>query len=44
MHGTGAMQPRSGTLFGGRVSTGASPRATSTERVDRIEPLASGGA
>ena len=42
MHGTGAMQPRSGTLFGGRVSTGASPRDTSTDRVDRVEPLASG--
>jgi membrane protein len=43
MHGTGATEPRSGTLFGGRVSTGASPRTTSTDRVEPLDGLPGSG-
>jgi membrane protein len=43
MHGTGATEARSGTLFGGRVSTGASPRTTSTEQVERLDGLPGSG-
>lgn len=43
--GTGALRPRSGATYTGRLSTSEGPVRSSTERVERVEPRAarSGG-
>lgn len=38
--GTGALRPRSGATYTGRLSTSEGPVRTSTERIERVEPLA----
>ena len=37
--GTGAVSPRPGTLFGGRIETAAAAGVPSLDRVERVEPL-----
>ena len=37
--GTGAVTPRPGTLFGGRIETAAAAGVPSLDRVERVEPL-----
>jgi membrane protein len=38
-HGTGAVTPRPGLLYGGRIETAAAAGVPSLDRVERIEPL-----
>jgi len=38
-HGTGAMSPRAGLLYGGRIETAQAAGLTSLDRVERLEPL-----
>ena len=38
-HGTGALDPRRGTVYAGRVVTALEPGRTSDERVERVRPL-----
>ncbi len=38
-HGTGAIAPRPGLLYGGRIETAAAAGVPSLDRVERIEPL-----
>ena len=38
-HGTGAVSPRAGLLYGGRIETAHAAGVPSLERVERIEPL-----
>lgn len=38
-HGTGAVAPRPGLLYGGRIETAAAAGVPSLDRVERIEPL-----
>ncbi|MGH7717431.1 MAG: YihY/virulence factor BrkB family protein [Gemmatimonadaceae bacterium] len=40
-HGTGALDPRKGAVYQGRIVTAADPSRHSTERVERLEPHAS---
>ena len=42
-HGTGAVDPRRGATYLGRVSTASGPVRPSTERVERVQPLAARG-
>ena len=37
--GTGAVAPRPGLMYGGRIETGAAAGVSSLERIERIEPL-----
>jgi membrane protein len=37
--GTGALAPRPGVLYGGRIETAAAAGVTSLDRVERLEPL-----
>lgn len=43
-HGTGAVKPRRNAVYEGRVVTTSSPSRVSTDRIERIEPLGTGGA
>jgi membrane protein len=43
-HGTGAIEPRKGAVYAGRVITAREPGKTSTESVDRLRPLPHRGA
>ena len=38
-HGTGAVAPRPGLLYGGRIETAAAAGVPSLDRVERLEPL-----
>jgi len=38
-HGTGAVSPRPGLLYGGRIETAAAAGVSSLDRVERLEPL-----
>jgi membrane protein len=38
-HGTGAVAPRVGVLYGGRIETAAAAGVPSLDRVERLEPL-----
>lgn len=38
-HGTGAVSPRAGLLYGGRIETAQAAGVTSLDRVERLEPL-----
>lgn len=38
-YGTGAMSPRTGLLYGGRIETAAAAGVSSLDRVERLEPL-----
>jgi len=38
-HGTGAVTPRPGLLYGGRIETAAAAGVPSLDRVERLEPL-----
>ena len=38
-HGTGAVAPRAGLLYGGRIETAQAAGVTSLDRVERLEPL-----
>ena len=38
-HGTGAVSPRPGLLYGGRIETAAAAGVPSLDRVERLEPL-----
>lgn len=38
-HGTGAVRPRPGLLYGGRIETAAAAGVPSLDRVERLEPL-----
>jgi hypothetical protein len=38
-HGTGAVEPRRGLLYGGRIETAAAAGVPSLDRVERVEPL-----
>jgi membrane protein len=38
-HGTGAVTPRPGLLYGGRIETAAAAGVPSIDRVERLEPL-----
>jgi membrane protein len=42
-HGTGAVDPRRGATYLGRVATAGGPVRPSTERVERVQPLAARG-
>jgi membrane protein len=37
--GTGAVAPRPGLMYGGRIETGAAAGVSSLERIERVEPL-----
>ena len=37
--GTGAVSPRAGLLYGGRIETATAAGVPSLDRVERIEPL-----
>ena len=43
-HGTGAIDPRRGAVYAGRVVTAIEPGRTSDERVERVQPLRARGA
>jgi membrane protein len=43
-HGTGALDPRRGAVYAGRVVTALEPGRTSDERVERVRPLRVRGA
>jgi membrane protein len=38
-HGTGAVSPRPGLLYGGRIETAAAAGVSSLDRIERLEPL-----
>jgi membrane protein len=38
-HGTGAIHPRPGLLYGGRIETGTAAGVPSLDRIERLEPL-----
>ncbi|MGH7665250.1 MAG: YihY/virulence factor BrkB family protein [Gemmatimonadaceae bacterium] len=42
-HGTGSVRGRAGATYKGRLSTGDGPVRPSTERIERVEPLAARG-
>ncbi|MGI8842084.1 MAG: YihY/virulence factor BrkB family protein [Gemmatimonadaceae bacterium] len=42
-HGTGAVKPRTNAVYAGRVVTSAEPGKASTDRIERVQPLGTGG-
>lgn len=42
-HGTGAVKPRTNAVYAGRVATSGEPGKASTDRIERVQPLGSGG-
>jgi membrane protein len=42
-HGTGAVKPRANAVYAGRVVTSGEPGKASTDRIERVQPLGSGG-
>jgi membrane protein len=42
-HGTGAVKPRTNAVYAGRVVTSGEPGKASTDRIERVQPLGSGG-
>ena len=42
-HGTGAVKPRTNAVYAGRVVTSGDPGKASTDRIERVQPLGSGG-